>query len=91
MIYLFCSDNFKRQRVVYSNPMEKLLTVKQLCEILQVSRALVYKWVHYGFVPYIKIGGVVRFSQKQIEQWLKRREHKGRQKYKMEIDNIVSL
>ena len=48
--------------------MEKLLTVPQVCELLQVSQALVYKWVHYGFVPHIKLGTRVRFRGLRAEQ-----------------------
>ena len=56
--------------------MEKFLKVKQLVEYLQVSQALGYKWVHYGFVPYIKLGTVVRFRISEIEKWTKKREKK---------------
>ena len=64
--------------------MEKLLTVKQLAEYLQVSQALVYKWVHYDFIPYIKIGTLVRFRLAQVEKWLAKSEKRGRLKMKME-------
>lgn len=64
--------------------MEKLLTVKDLSKWLQVSPALVYKWVHYGFIPHLKIGSVIRFQEKQVERWLKTRERKGRVAYKLQ-------
>ena len=65
--------------------MEKLLTVDNLCNLLQVKKGLVYKWVHYGFVPHIKIGGILRFKESQIEKWVNNREKKGRRKYKTDI------
>jgi len=69
--------------------MEKLLTVNDLCEWLQVSKSLVYKWVHYGFIPYIKIGEVVRFKEAQIERWIRTREKKGRVACKMKIEEMM--
>ncbi|MFH1665461.1 MAG: DNA-binding protein [Candidatus Omnitrophota bacterium] len=43
--------------------MEKLLIVNDLCVLLQGKKGLVYKWVHYGYVPHIKIGNVLRFKE----------------------------
>lgn len=34
--------------------MQKLITPKQLSELLQVGLSTVYKWVHYRFVPHVK-------------------------------------
>jgi len=65
--------------------MERLLTIEDVCDLLQVSKSLVYKWVHYQFIPHLKIGTKVRFKQSQIENWLKRREHKGRNSLRITI------
>jgi excisionase family DNA binding protein len=51
--------------------MDKLLTTKDVCSILQVSPSLVYKWVHYGYIPHIKIGSLIRFKGDQIERWVR--------------------
>ncbi|MDP8259640.1 MAG: helix-turn-helix domain-containing protein [Candidatus Gygaella obscura] len=58
--------------------MDKLLTPKQLSELLQIKLSTVYKWSHYGYVPYVRIGDLVRFKEKRIKEWLKKRERKGR-------------
>ncbi|MBU1044535.1 MAG: helix-turn-helix domain-containing protein [Candidatus Omnitrophica bacterium] len=63
--------------------MEKLLTVPQVCELLQVSQALVYKWEYYGFVPYIKLGTKLSFKQSKLERWIEDRQAKGRKTYKI--------
>jgi len=62
---------------------ERLLTIQQVCDLLQVSPALVYKWVHYGFVPYIKLGVSLRFRESELIRWLEKRERKGRTTYKL--------
>lgn len=66
--------------------MEKLLTIQDVCELLQVSKSLVYKWVHMDFIPYIKIGTCVRFKQSNVERWLRRKECKGKAKYQVYVE-----
>ena len=65
--------------------MDKLLTAKQLAEVLQIKPSTIYKWVHYGYVPHIKLGTSIRFKEKKVEEWLKKRERKGRSAYKLPL------
>jgi excisionase family DNA binding protein len=65
--------------------MDRLLTPKQLSELLQVSLSTIYKWAHYKYVPYVKIGDLIRFKEKKVEEWLMKRERKGRVAYKCNI------
>ena len=69
--------------------MEKLLTINQICESLQVSRSLVYKWVHYDFVPHVKIGTMLRFRESELEKWLKRLEKRGRSIIRIDVGKIL--
>jgi excisionase family DNA binding protein len=68
--------------------MEKLLTPKQLSEILQVSRGVIYKWIYMGFIPHYKLGGQVRFKERDIEAWLNKRKRKGRTTYRLNIEEL---
>lgn len=68
--------------------MEKYLTVNQLSEILQISPKTLYQWTHTGFIPHFKLAKGIRFRISDIERWLKNRERKGRNKYKVAIDNF---
>jgi excisionase family DNA binding protein len=61
--------------------MDRLLTPKQLGEKLQVKLSTVYKWVHYGYVPHIKLGDLTRFDESSVESWVKQRSKKGRPSY----------
>jgi len=45
---------------------EKLLTVMQLAETLQVPRSRIYNMVFKKTIPYCKIGRTVRFRQSDI-------------------------
>lgn len=65
--------------------MEKLLTPQRLSDILQIKLSTVYKWVHYNYVPFIKLGFLIRFKEKKVEEWLKKRERKGRSSYGLKI------
>ena len=56
----------------------ELLNTAQVAEWLNVSESTIRKWVHYGFIPYVKIGRCVRFIREDIEKWLQERTEKGR-------------
>ncbi len=58
--------------------MKKLLTVDELSDMLGVSRSTLYRWVHYEFIPHIKLGNAVRFDEEAVWRWLKNRENPGR-------------
>ena len=73
------------ERGVLTPYMEKLLTVEQLSEILQVSRRTIYDWTHTGFIPHYKFPRGVRFKWAEIDQWLIKRKHQGRKKYIISI------
>jgi excisionase family DNA binding protein len=50
--------------------MEKLLTVKELSSKLNIHPNTIYKWRNQGRIPYIKRNGLIRFIQKDIDDWL---------------------
>lgn len=57
--------NGKSQRVF-----EKLWTVTDTAEFLQVSEKTVYDWVHKREIPFHKVHRLVRFKPREIEKWL---------------------
>ena len=50
--------------------MEKLLTAKQVSELLEVKISTVYDWVYRGVIPYVKLGRLVRFKKPEIFRWV---------------------
>jgi excisionase family DNA binding protein len=50
----------------------------QVAELLNVAESTIRKWVHYGFIPHVKLGRAVRFREKEIEAWIEERAEKGR-------------
>ena len=49
-------------------PPPQLLTERQLCEWLNVSKRHLFCWRMAGLIPYIKIGRAVRFRVADVER-----------------------
>jgi excisionase family DNA binding protein len=55
------------------NPMEidhEILTVKEICDLLQVHQTTLYKLVREGSIPAFRIGTEWRFRRDLIERWM---------------------
>jgi excisionase family DNA binding protein len=82
------NGNVKKRSFVWKGEdgMERLLTIKDVCKLLQVSQSLVYKWIHFGFIPHIKLGALVRFRESDLVKWVAARSKCGRKSIKREIE-----
>jgi len=49
---------------------EVLLDVGEVAGMLKISIATVRRWVWQGYIPYMKIGKAIRFSNLAIENWV---------------------
>jgi len=49
-----------------------LMTVEDVAKLLKVEKQLVYKLKCDKKIPFIKIGGVIRFRPSDIEEWLEK-------------------
>jgi excisionase family DNA binding protein len=54
--------------------MEKLLTPEDICEMFGIRPSTLYAWTSRGRIPYLKVNGILRFREEEIEQWLKSKE-----------------
>lgn len=52
---------------------EKLLTKRQLADLMEISTGYIDKLMALGEIPYFKIGKAVRFRQTEVLVWLQRR------------------
>ena len=50
--------------------MDKLLTINEVSDILQVKKSTIYSWTFTRKIPFVKINGVVRFREKAINSWI---------------------
>ena len=47
-----------------------MLTVQELAQLLHVKAATLYAWAAQGKIPSLKLHGLLRFRQDEIDQWL---------------------
>lgn len=50
--------------------MKQLLTAEDVAKILQVNTQTVYQLKARHQIPFVKIGGAVRFDEEQIQEWI---------------------
>jgi len=55
--------------------LEKLLNPSQVAEIFGVRPGTIYSWVSRGIdIPYVKVEGTLRFIEKEVMDWLMKKE-----------------
>lgn len=54
------------------------MTASEVAEYLQVKLSTIYQWTHAGYIPHIKLGGLVRFRREAIDAWIERSAIRGR-------------
>ena len=51
----------------------RLINIDELAGYLRIQKQTIYNWLNQGKITGIKVGGVWRFDQKDIDAWLKSR------------------
>jgi excisionase family DNA binding protein len=69
---------------------EELLTIDELAGRLKVSPWTIRAWVAKRFVPFFKLGGLVRFRSAEVEVWLRQKFRAGRSVYKIRKESEIS-
>ena len=65
---------------------DRLLTVAEIAEYIQVRPKTIYNWVSMGMIPCIRRNrGFVRFKIDKVDKWLAEFEQKGRKRRKIAI------
>lgn len=54
------------------------MTIEKVAEILGVKTSTIYQWTYEGYIPHVKLGRLVRFDPKAIEEWVRKSTKKGR-------------
>jgi excisionase family DNA binding protein len=49
---------------------ERLLTIEEASELLQIRPKTLYCWICSKKIPYIKLGSAVRFKESELEAWI---------------------
>ena len=64
----------------------RLLNVQEIADLLGVKKSTIYQWTHQGFIPFVKVGKLVRFKPDAVMKWLNERETVGRKNRKYEVE-----
>ena len=54
--------------------MEKMLSIEEVSRILDVKVSTIRAWCFSKKIPFFKVGRLVKFSEKQIIEWLNKRQ-----------------
>lgn len=68
------NKRFFKNRIVED---ESLLTKIELAQYLNVSVKMIDRKVSMDEIPFLKVGRLVRFSKKEIQEWLLGKSNKG--------------
>lgn len=49
---------------------EKYMSITELSTRLNIKKTTLYSWVGQNKIPHLKIHGLIRFSQREINAWL---------------------
>lgn len=52
--------------------MDKLLTVLEIAELLNVTKTTIYNMIYKNEIPFIKIGGTYRFNADEVIEYFKK-------------------
>lgn len=59
---------------------DNILTLQELKKKLKTSSSWIYKKVRANIIPHYRVGGLIRFSEKEIDNWLQSHHVGGCQK-----------
>ncbi len=59
-------------RTMRSTTTNRLLTLEETAAYLGVSKLTMYEWVNKRKIEYIKVGRLVKFRERTIEQWIEK-------------------
>jgi len=54
---------------------DRLMSIKELAEYLQVDLSTLYLWSQRGEIPAMKVGKMWRYRRSEIDAWLDRRRN----------------
>ena len=62
------------ERTSTEEKLDRLLTIQEVCELLNVRKTYVYWLTHRKKIPHIKLQGHLRFRQSAIDEWIRMQE-----------------
>jgi excisionase family DNA binding protein len=59
----------------------KILTVKEVADLIKSRPSTIYSWAEQGIIPSIKLNGLLRFDEGEILQWIEKCKVSGETNY----------
>ena len=50
---------------------KRYLGIKELSEYIGIKEGTLYVWTCYKKIPYFKVGRLIKFDLREIDEWLK--------------------
>lgn len=64
--------NSKTNTIISAQKMEKLLTIEEVAEALDVSKSTVKAWASRRLSPVVKMGRLIRITPQTLQEWIRR-------------------
>lgn len=64
---------------------QHLMDVNEIAQYLNVSKQTIYYWVNLEFIPFVKMGWLLRFRRDEVDRWLAKKSSKGRNTIRVEV------
>ena len=55
---------------------KRFIGIEELATFLNIAKGTLYGWVYLRKIPYFKIGRLVKFNLREVEEWLSSRRVK---------------
>ncbi len=65
----------------------RLLTVKDVSEMLNVKVKTIYQWAELNQIPHMKLNGVLRFDLNDIMAWIQRCKKQSSSSYNLIVSH----
>lgn len=52
-----------------------LMSIEEAADYLGVKKSTLYSWVFYRKIPYLKIGRLLKFDLKELQDWIDHKRH----------------
>ncbi len=53
----------------------KLITVKELSEIIRIKKSAIYNLIHKRAIPFVRVGAKTLFKLSDVEEYINRNTH----------------
>ena len=72
-------ENRQNEKLPQTATLKRYMDVGELAEHLGIPKWTLYQWVSQQRIPHYKFGGLLRFSNSEIEAWAQKHRREGQE------------